>query len=382
VSLLDRYERALHREGRAADPAQRAVAQHLDALDQCLAATPAPGPLRRRLQRWFGEARHPADCRGIYLWGGVGRGKTWLMDLFRAVRPRHECRRLHFAHFMREVHARRERVGNIQRPLDRVAGQLARKARVYCLDEFMVQDIGDAMILHGVLDGMLRRGVVLVTTSNTPPLRLYEGGLQRERFLPTIALLERMLDVIEIAPGDDYRQRQLRAAPGWLPSADPGSTARMRELFTRLAGSAAVDETRTMLVEGRSIETLRHSGGLAWFDFRALCEGPRSAADYIAIARHQHTVFLSDVPVFDGSNDDAARRFVALIDELYDQRVKLVASAAAEPAALYRGERLARDFERTASRLVEMRSDGYLSREHVPPDAGSSTVTSWQLPAS
>ena len=377
MNLLQRYEQALLREGRVTDPAQRAVALRLDALDRCLAASPEPGALRRRLQRWFGEALYPADCRGIYLWGGVGRGKTWLMDLFRSGRPRHECRRLHFAHFMREVHARRERLGNIQRPLEGVAGQLARKARVYCVDEFMVQDIGDAMILHGVLDGLLRRGVVLVMTSNTPPARLYEGGLQRERFLPTIALLERALDVLEIAPGDDHRQRQLRAAPTWLPAGDPASAARMRELFARLAGSAAVDETAIMLVEGRPMHTLRHAGGLAWFSFRALCEGPRAAADYIAIARQQHTVFLSDVPVFDGHNDDAARRFIVLIDELYDQRVKLVASAAAEPQALYRGERLAKDFERTASRLSEMRSDGYLAREHLPPDA---TITSLQLP--
>ncbi len=196
------------------------------------------------------------------------------MDLFRAGRSRRECRRLHFAHFMREVHARRTRLGNVERPLERVADQMARRARVYCLDEFMVQDIGDAMILHGVLDGLLRRGVVLVTTSNTPPARLYEGGLQRERFLPTIALLERMLDVLEIEAGDDYRRRALRAAPTWLDSGDPASAARMRELFERLADSAAVDEAKTMLVEGRPIETLRHAGGLAWFTFRALCDGP------------------------------------------------------------------------------------------------------------
>jgi cell division protein ZapE len=260
---------------------------------------------------------------------------------------------------MREVHARRTRVGNLERPLERVARQLARKARVYCLDEFMVQDIGDAMILHGVLDGLLRRGVVLVTTSNTPPARLYEGGLQRERFLPTIALLQRMLDVVEIEPGEDYRQRQLRAAPSWLPSGDAATATRMRELFARLAGNSAIDDGHTMVVEGRPIATLRHAGGLAWFAFDALCEGPRAADDYIALARQLHTVFLSGVPVFDGHNDDAARRFIALVDELYDRRVKLIASAAAEPTALYRGERLARDFERTASRLVEMRGSGY-----------------------
>jgi cell division protein ZapE len=361
VNLPQRYQQALHHEGRAADPAQRAVIERLDALDRCLSASPGPALLQRRLLALLGRSRHPAVCRGIYLWGPVGRGKTWLMDLFRAGRPRRECRRLHFAHFMREVHARRSRIGNIERPLERVAAQLARKARVYCLDEFMVQDIADAMILHGVLDGLLRRGVVLVATSNIPPARLYEGGLQRERFLPTIALLEGSLDVLSIEPGEDYRQRQLRAAPTWMPAADPGTPARMRALFARLAGTAAVDEAGIMQVEGRPIESLRHAGGLAWFAFSALCEGPRSADDYIAIARQMHTVFLSDVPPFNGHNDDAARRFIALIDEFYDRRVKLVVSSAAEPYQLYRGERLAREFERTASRLVEMRSDAYLA---------------------
>lgn len=359
MRLLERYEQARHHEGRAADPAQRVVAERLDALDHCLTASPEPGPLRRRLAALLGDTHHPVSCRGIYLWGAVGRGKTWLMDLFAAGRPQRECRRLHFAHFMREVHARRSRVGHVERPLERVAVQLARKARVYCLDEFMVQDIADAMILHAVLDGLLRRGVVLVTTSNTPPSKLYEGGLQRERFLPTIALLERMLDVLEIAPGDDYRRRQLRAAPVWMSATDPATPGRMRSLFERLAGTA-VDETQVMQVEGRAIATLRHAGGMAWFSFDALCEGPRSADDYIAIAGRLHTVFLSGIPQFDHQHDDAARRFIALIDELYDRRVKLVASSSAEPFALYQGERLAKDFERAASRLMEMRSDGYL----------------------
>ena len=359
MSLLDRYEQACHHEGRAADPAQRVVVERLDALDQCLAGSPGPGPLRIRLASLFGKSGHPPGCRGIYLWGPVGRGKTWLMDLFVGARPRRECRRLHFAHFMREVHTRRNRIGNVERPLERVAAQLARKARVYCLDEFMVQDIADAMILHGVLDGLLRRGVVLVATSNTAPARLYEGGLQRDRFLPTITLLQRMLDVIEIAPGDDFRRRQLRAAPVWMSATDPATHERMRTLFERLAGAAAVDETEVMQVEGRPIATVRHAGGLAWFTFGALCEGPRSADDYIAIAHRLHTVFLSDIPRLDDQHDNAARRFIALIDELYDRRVKLVASSTAEPFELYHGERLKRDFERTASRLVEMRSDAY-----------------------
>lgn len=353
---LERYEQALREDGRAADPAQRAVAARLDALDRCLDATPATARWRRRLLALTGRRpAEPASCRGIYLWGGVGRGKTWLMDLFAAGRDPQECRRLHFQHFMREVHARRRRMHGAERPLDRVAAQLAAEARIWCLDEFMVQDIGDAMILHGMLDGMLRRGVVLVLTSNTPPQRLYEGGLQRERFLPAIALLTRQLDVVEMAAGDDFRQRQLAEAERYLDAGADGTTARMLDLFERLAGKAAVDRG-TMQVEDRAIATRAHAGGMAWFDFATLCEGPRSADDYIALARRLHTLFLSDVPVFDGSNDDAARRFIALIDELYDQGVKLVISAAAEPAALYQGERLRAPFRRTASRLAGMRT--------------------------
>ena len=366
MSLLERFELAHGEQARADDPAQRRAAGRLDALDQCLDASPGPAAWRRRLGPILGRPGHPASCRGLYLWGPVGRGKTWLMDLFHSGRPASECRRLHFAHFMREVHARRRGLGGVERPLDRIAAQLARAARVWCLDEFMVLDIGDAMILHGILDGLLKRNVILVITSNTPPARLYENGLQRERFLPAIALLTRHLDLLEITPGTDYRRLALQSAPVWLPSTDPQSESRMAELFRRLAGHGATDTATTVVVEGRPVAARCHAGGMAWFTFDALCDGPRSADDYIAMARTLHTVFVSGVPVFDGSNDDAARRFIALIDELYDQRVKLVASAAAEPFELYRGERLRADFERTSSRLIEMRGSGYLGAETQP----------------
>src|SRR5690606_14537832 len=199
--------------------------------------------------------------------------------------------------------------------------------------------ISDAMILHGVLDGLLRRGVVLLLTSNTPPHRLYEGGLQRERFLPAIALLTRLLDVVEMGNGQDFRQRQPAEGEPFHDANAPETQARMIDLFERLAGRAAVDRGGSLLVEDRPIATIAHAGGMAWFDFAELCEGPRSADDYIALARRLHTLFLSGVPVFTGANDDAARRFIALVDELYDQRVRMVIAAAAEPAALYRGER-------------------------------------------
>jgi cell division protein ZapE len=373
VTLQQRYEQALLAGAHVADPHQRIVVARLDLLERCLDAQPSPGALRQWLRALRRDLRHPATCRGLYIWGPVGRGKTWLMDLFHAGMPRHRARRMHFAHFMREIHVRRRTLGGQERPLDRIAALLAKSARVYCLDEFMVQDIGDAMILHGVLDGLLRRGVVLVMTSNTEPARLYEGGLQRERFLPAIALLARELDVLQVGAGADYRQRQLQSASTYLPANDPESSITMRALFERLAGQAAVDTAAVMNIEERPIEVLRHAGRMAWFSFSALCEGPRSADDYIAIARNLHTVFLSDVPLFDGSNDDPARRFIALIDELYDQHVRLVISAAAEPVQLYRGERLRQTFERTSSRLIEMRSAEYLSFERQPVDALSAS---------
>jgi len=369
VTLQQRYEQALLAGAHVADAHQQRVAARLNALEFCLRSQPVPGALRRWFTQLRFERRYPTTCRGIYIWGAVGRGKTWLMDLFHTGLPRHVARRMHFAHFMREIHARRRRLGGQERPLDRIAAMLAKRARVYCLDEFMVQDIGDAMILHGVLEGLLRRGVVLVMTSNMPPARLYEGGLQRERFLPAIALLNRDLDVLQIGAGSDYRQRQLQSAPTYLHTSDPATPARMVALFQRLAGTEAVDRAATMNIEDRPIETLCHAGGMAWFRFSALCDGPRSSDDYIAIARRLHTVFLSDVPVFDGGNDDPARRFIALIDELYDQHVRLVISAAVEPDQLYRGERLRQIFERTSSRLLEMRSHDYLLRERQPAAA-------------
>ena len=359
---MARYQRALQAESRAADAAQAMVAQRLAELADCLGDHDPVRRLRMKLSGmlhlWRG-VRYEQCCRGIYLWGSVGRGKTWLMDLFQQQLPR--SRRLHFQHLMREVHARLARLRRRARPLDLLAAQFAAEARVWCVDEFEVQDIGDAMILHGLLGALLERGVVLVMTSNTPPVRLYAGGLQRERFLPAIALLERQLDVVELQAGPDYRLRQLQAAATYLPATDPRTPARMQELFTRLAGPGAIDSAPVMMIEERPVATRGHAGGLAWFDFSALCEGPRAAADYIAIAREVHTLFLSDVPLFDGRNDDAARRFITLIDELYDRRVRLVLSAAAEPAALYRGERLRGAFERTASRLIEMRGAAYLS---------------------
>jgi cell division protein ZapE len=357
------YSRLLHERGLVPDEGQRAVVRHLAALADALESSPSPSPFRRAWARRFPGSFPLATPRGVYLWGKVGRGKTWLLDLFLAQLPPSQRERSHFHHFMRDVHRELAALGNVERPLDRVAATIAARTRVLCLDELFVADIGDAMILHGLFAGLLREGVVLLTSSNWPPDALYTGGLQRERFLPAIALLKERLDIVELAGGMDFRLRHFEQAETYVLDGAPGASGRLDELFDSLA-EGAVNEGGAMAVEGRQIPLQRSASGMGWFAFDALCEGPRSALDYIEIAQELHTVFITGVPVMDALRDDAARRFVTLVDEFYDRGVKLVLGAAAPPTQLYVGERLVTSFERTASRLIEMRSREYLAREH------------------
>jgi cell division protein ZapE len=275
-------------------------------------------------------------------------------------------RREHFHRLMHEVHARLRGHRQRESPLGHVASDIAAGVRLLCIDEFVVNDVADAMILGTLLEALFRRGVTLVATSNLPPGELYRGGLQRERFLPAIALIERHCRAMELDGGVDYRLRQLERSTFWLDSGAADADERLAAEFERFAGGPGVRDTRVQ-VEGRPIRARREARGAVWFDFRALCEGPRSAADYIEIARCYHAVFLSNLPVMGPADDDAARRFVTLVDELYDRGVKLVISAAAgSPEALYRGERLAFEFRRTTSRLHEMQGRAYLARPHRP----------------
>ena len=307
-----------------------------------------------------------APVRGLYLWGGVGRGKTFLVDEFFAALPFAEKRREHFHRFMQDVHARLRRHRNRRSPLNDVAQDIAAKARLLAIDEFAVGDVADAMILGALLDALFHRGVTLVATSNLPPRELYRGGLQRERFLPAIALLEKHCRVMELDAGVDYRLRQLERATLWHGPAAADAEARMAQEFDRLSDGSGRRDVKVQ-VEGRAVRARRESEDVVWFDFRELCDGPRSAADYIEIARCYHTVFLSGVPVMGATDDDAARRFVTLVDELYDRGVKLAVSAASDaPEGLYRGERLAFEFQRAASRLHEMQGHGYLAKPHRP----------------
>ena len=310
--------------------------------------------------------RRPQPLRGLWLWSDVGRGKTFLVDQFFDELPVKAKRREHFHRFMQGVHAGLRRHRNEPSPLVRVAADIARDARLLCFDEFTVSDVADAMILGSLLEALFRQGVALVATSNLPPAELYGSGLHRERFLPAIALIERHCRVQELNGGTDYRLRQLERAALFLGPGEPDAEKRLAAEFDRIADSS-VDRNVRVRMNGRSIRARRETDDLAWFEFRELCDGPRAASDYIEVARCYHTVFVSGVPVMDASQDDAARRFITMVDEFYDRGVKLFLSAAADsPEQLYRGERLAFEYRRTASRLHEMRGRAYLARPHRP----------------
>ena len=342
------------------DPAQRAVLVELDRLHDGLSAPAASSSF---LGRWFGGKNAASTTQGLYLWGGVGRGKTFLVDLFYDSLDFPEKRRTHFHRFMREIHARLKQHAGERDPMAIIAKEWRRDMRVLVLDEFFVSDIGDAMLLARLLEHLFAEGVVLVTTSNTVPANLYKDGLQRARFLPAIALIEQHCLVMEIASSTDYRLRELTRSPVYRVPADDAADAWLADRWQTL--THAPMKAGDFMVDGRPIRARARCHGFVWFDFDALCEGPRSAADYIEIAHEFHTVLLGGIPCFDGSNDDPARRFVTVIDEFYDRHVNLVCTAAASPVALYTGERLAHAFERTASRLIEMQSAEYLGREHL-----------------
>jgi cell division protein ZapE len=346
------------------DAAQRALLPTLDRLYAEVLAD-ARGSWLRRLTR---RPSSRATPRGLYLWGGVGRGKTFLIDLLANSLPSMRVLRRHFHRFMAEVHAQLLPLREQERsdPLAIVAQGLAREARLLCLDEFVVNDIGDAMILSELLEHLFAHGVALAATSNTVPSDLYHEGLQRARFLPAIALIERHCQVVELASPLDYRLRNLGRAPVYLVPGGSEADASLEQSFRRLAHGHATFDAR-LVIENRVVIVRALADDVAWFDFAVLCEGPRSVADYIELARSFGTVLISDVPVFGSRDrDDAAQRFIHLVDEFYDRKVKLVLSAAAEPTALYPSGRLRASFERTQSRLIEMQSLDYLALPHQP----------------
>lgn len=339
------------------DPAQHAALRELDRIHGALCEPSRSG----RLGKWF---RRDEDApRGLYLWGGVGRGKTFLIDLFFAGLPIREKQRTHFHRFMRQVHGRLRAHAGERDPLAAIAREWRAQLRVLVLDEFFVSDIGDAMLLARLLDRLFAEGVVLVTSSNTQPADLYQDGLQRARFLPAIALIQSHCAVLRLDGAQDYRLRALTRSPVYRQPLDDASDAWLAARWGELA-AAHPHPSATLLIDGRVIPVRGLGDGSVWFDFEALCEGPRAAADYIEIAREFHTVLLGGIPCMDSRQDDAARRFVTLVDELHDRHVNLVCTAAAPPTSLYAGERLRGAFQRTASRLIQMQSAGYLALEH------------------
>jgi cell division protein ZapE len=310
------------------------------------------------------SGRADTSIKGLYLWGGVGRGKTMMMDMFCHALPPERRQRMHFHRFMRRVHDGLGRFSGQANPLLKVADEIASQGDVLCFDEFFVSDIGDAMILGEVMTALFARGVVLVATSNVEPANLYKNGLQRSRFLPAIDQIYAHCDVHEIDQGQDFRLRTLQQARLYHWPLSESTDQSMRESFSALATDREKSNVR-LRVENRMIEALKVAGDVAWFRFSSLCEGPRSQNDYIELATLFTTVLMSEVPVLDVNREDAARRFISLVDEFYDRRVKLVISADQPITDLYQGQRLSFEFERTQSRLLEMQSEEYLSQPHV-----------------
>lgn len=353
------FERRAAELGYALDAAQRRAIEAFRRIEREIAdAAPRGGLLRR----WL-PVRTPVAARGLYLWGGVGRGKSFLMDTWCddvAVTPK---RRVHFHRFMQEIHAALRELQGREEPMREVAARVAREARLLCLDEFQVTDIGDAMLMRKLLEGLMAEGVTIVTTSNTAPDDLYLHGLQRGQFLPAIALIRERFEVVHMDDGTDYRQMELERAGTWHCPPGPQADEAMRRMFEHITGGDPAPETVTL--EGRTLECRGQRAGAAWFDFTALCDGPRAQADYIELARRHHSVFLSGVPVFARSGEsDRMRRFTWLVDEFYDRRVKLIVSADADAIGLYSQVDVTAEQERTSSRLIEMQSHRYLGEPH------------------
>ena len=361
MSVRELYRRTLAERGYRSDPAQlRAI----DALERC--ENEWADYKARRSSALAKLISRPPIPRGVYMWGGVGRGKSFLMDCFFNAVPLQRKTRLHFHEFMREVHRELAEMHGTSDPLLHLGKSIARRFRLICLDEFHVADITDAMILYRLLESLFESRVSIVTTSNFPPDGLYPNGLHRERILPAIALLNDRLEVINVDAGNDYRQQTLQDVELYHTPLGVESDAAMTNTFDRLA--EARDESPVLKIEHREIRARRRAGGVVWFDFKELCGGPRSQNDYLELASQFHTLLLSGVPQMSPRMASEARRFTWLVDVLYDRRVKLILSAAVEPDLLYTEGPLVHEFPRTVSRLREMRSAEFLAESRRTVD--------------
>lgn len=366
------YQSDLQQPGFEYDAAQEHAVKQLQSLYERLLAkssSPVAAPSQGVLSRLFGRARPVVTQvpeKGLYFWGGVGRGKTYLMDNFYKSLPFKEKMRVHFHRFMRQVHHDLTALDGEVDPLEKVAEKIAAETRVICFDEFFVSDIADAMLLGTLLGYLFDRGVTLVATSNIVPDRLYENGLQRRRFLPAIALLNQHTEVINVDGGVDYRLRTLARAPLYHHPLNELAEHSLAEAFANLTAQVSKEPLVTLTVEGRPVVCRAAIDDVVWFDFGVICDIPRSQNDYIELAKEFHTVLVSGVPQMGRHNDDQARRFINLVDEFYDRSVKLVLSASVPMVDLYTEGRLRFEFDRTQSRLLEMQSHDYLARPHQP----------------
>ncbi len=350
------YEQSLSQRGYQSDEAQQRAIERLQrAYEEWVAYKAQRASAFKRL------ISRPAVPRGVYMWGGVGRGKSFLMDSFYSVVPVVRKTRLHFHEFMRDVHRQLDELKGISDPLDEVAKRIAKKYRLICFDEFHVSDIADAMILYNLLKGLFDHGVSFVMTSNYEPSTLYPDGLHRDRMLPTIALLKDKLDVMNIDAGIDYRKRVLEQVKVYHTPLNAKTDEELRSAFAAVAEAA--DEDPRVHIEAREIRALRRAGSAIWFDFATLCGGPRSQNDYLELASRFQTVILSGIPCMSAAMSSEARRFTWLIDVFYDHKVKLIMSAAVEPDELYTVGTLSNEFHRTVSRIIEMQSKEYLDAD-------------------
>ncbi len=366
MTPIEKYKQDLQKSDFSHDPAQEKAVEHLERLYHELIDRYENRP-RSLWARISPTARaHEKDpCMGLYFWGGVGRGKTYLVDTFYDCLPFRRKMRIHFHRFMQRVHNELKALQGEKNPLDTVADMLAEETRILCFDEFFVTDITDAMILGGLMEKLFNRGVTLVATSNIVPDQLYKDGLQRARFLPAIELINKYTEIVNVDSGVDYRLRALEQAEIFHSPLDDAAHISLKTSFESLSPELGHDR-ESIDINGREIPTISVADDVLWCDFVALCDGPRSQNDYIELARIYHAVLVSNVPVMGAAQDDMARRFINMVDEFYDRNVKLIMSAAATIDNLYSGGRLEFEFQRTRSRLLEMQSHEYLARAHKP----------------
>jgi cell division protein ZapE len=370
MSLNQRYARALKQPDMVRDAAQEQAIEKLEVLSLQLSSE-KNHPLREMLFKLpILKKYQPQAIKGLYLWGGVGRGKTWLMNLFYEELDIKQKKRIHFHHFMLDIHSKLSQLNQQnnkkqKNPLQTIAQKLAEKYKILCIDEFIVTNITDAMMLSELLHALFKYRVCLVVTSNRVPDDLYLNGLQRERFLPAISLIKQHTEVFHLDNGIDHRAALMEKNDiYYFPLSDD-----LQQKITLEVEELAITpliENKVIDILNREIQTCSASDEVVWFDFKTICSAPRAAQDYIELAQQYNTVIVSNIPVMDEYSDDKARRFIYLIDELYDRNVKLIASAEAQPENLYTGTMLKFAFNRTSSRLIEMRSHQYLSRAHKP----------------